>query len=199
MFLLGPCSQKDCQSHRFALKTYPWITSSSGSEGIGEVDEGQDSDCYRSSLINHRPALRGCFFLKLLTVSQCATVVIDICHHLSHLLSDECRFDPGHGGSALDWGIGGHFSCQAGKIIEQGKHNELLKKSGGKYANLVQQQLAVEDKKEDTSTDPKAKQNSSCGVRTKNRFEVMDSKGDRLSDIKFLVCFTVKTLLFSLF
>ena len=45
---------------------------------------------------------------------------------------------------------------EAGKVIEQGKHSELLKKSGGKYANLVQQQLAVEDKKEDTSTDPKA-------------------------------------------
>ena len=45
---------------------------------------------------------------------------------------------------------------EAGKVIEQGKHNELLKKSGGKYANLVQQQLAIEDKKEDTSTDPKA-------------------------------------------
>lgn len=44
---------------------------------------------------------------------------------------------------------------EAGKVIEQGKHNELLKKSGGKYANLVQQQLAIEDKKEDTSTDPK--------------------------------------------
>eukprot|EP00438_Fugacium_kawagutii_P021293 Skav223664 [mRNA] locus=scaffold2794:56154:56721:+ [translate_table: standard] len=45
---------------------------------------------------------------------------------------------------------------EAGKVIEQGTHNELLKKSGGKYANLVQQQLAVEDKKDDTSTDPKA-------------------------------------------
>ena len=44
---------------------------------------------------------------------------------------------------------------QAGKVIEQGTHTELLKKSGGKYANLVQQQLAVEDKKDDTSADPK--------------------------------------------
>ncbi|CAK9016505.1 ATP-binding cassette sub-family B member 10 [Durusdinium trenchii] len=44
---------------------------------------------------------------------------------------------------------------EAGKVIEQGTHTELLKKSGGKYANLVQQQLAVEDKKDDTSADPK--------------------------------------------
>eukprot|EP00913_Durusdinium_trenchii_P031140 g29159.t1 len=44
---------------------------------------------------------------------------------------------------------------EAGKVIEQGTHTELLKKSGSKYANLVQQQLAVEDKKDDTSADPK--------------------------------------------
>lgn len=34
---------------------------------------------------------------------------------------------------------------ESGKIIEQGTHAELLQKAGGKYANLVQQQLAVDD------------------------------------------------------
>ncbi|CAE7209663.1 ABCB10 [Symbiodinium necroappetens] len=47
---------------------------------------------------------------------------------------------------------------ESGKIIEQGTHAELLQKAGGKYANLVQQQLAVDDDsaKAETATDPKA-------------------------------------------
>lgn len=45
-----------------------------------------------------------------------------------------------------------------GEIIEQGTHVELLHKSGGKYADLVHQQLAVDDysAKAETPADPEA-------------------------------------------
>eukprot|EP00931_Biecheleriopsis_adriatica_P046135 TRINITY_DN2647_c0_g1_i2.p1 TRINITY_DN2647_c0_g1~~TRINITY_DN2647_c0_g1_i2.p1 ORF type:complete len:1100 (+),score=216.01 TRINITY_DN2647_c0_g1_i2:53-3301(+) len=55
---------------------------------------------------------------------------------------------------------------EAGQLIEQGSHAELLKKSGGKYADLVQQQLAVGDdnSKAETPTDPKAVQDCALAL-----------------------------------
>lgn len=57
---------------------------------------------------------------------------------------------------------------EAGKVIEQGTHAELLKKSGGKYADLVQQQLAVDDDKAnaETATDPEVVKDASFKLKS---------------------------------
>lgn len=81
---------------------------------------------------------------------------------------------------------------EAGKLIEQGTHTDLLKKNDGKYASLVHQQLAVDDDnaKAETPKDPKDVEESLQklnGLRARVPAEFREEVDDAIECLKSAV------------